>query len=153
MKTHIALFAFLTFGSCPCLAVTTNGLFTAEQVAAMIGSGSLGQEFAERAQKTGDLHLREVSQARIPFQIFTFSDYKAGYSVLVESGCLILLCSGFGGGDAYDFQMADRDGKRVLTYKFHVGSGISRELSGEYVLGSGKAEWPTSEKRSSQPGP
>ncbi len=44
-------------------------------------------------------------------------------------------------GYARDFQISEIDGKRTLTCKFNVGSGVTCELSGSYVLGSGQAEW------------
>ncbi len=142
MKREAMLLALWALAWPVCRAAMPPAPFTGEQVASLIAAGALGPEFAERARKAGDLHVRDVSPTNIPFQVFAFSDYRAGYSVLVEGGRLVLLCSGFGGGDAFDLRMEDRDGRSVLTYKFHVGSGIQRKLSGEYVLGSGKAEWP-----------
>jgi hypothetical protein len=106
-----------------------------------IKSGSLGSDFAQRAKKTGDLFVHEVVNPGIPYKVFTFSDYQAGYSVLVENNQLVLLCAGFGGGAARDFVIRKENGKNVLFYNFNVGSGVSHELSGHYVLGSGRAAW------------
>ena len=106
-----------------------------------IRTGELGDDFVERAEKSNYLTVEEIENSTLPFQFFTFSDYQAGYTLIVENDKLILLCSGFGGGYARDFQINEIDGKRTLTYKFNVGSGVIRELSGSYVLGSGKATW------------
>jgi len=112
-----------------------------------IKSGQVGSDFAERAKKTGDLHVHELLNPGIPYKVFTFSDYQAGYSVLVETNHLVLLCAGFGGGAAKDLVIKKEDGKEVLLYHFDVGSGVSHELSGRYVLGSGRARWDVWDKK------
>jgi hypothetical protein len=106
----------------------------------------MGMDFAKRAKKTGNLYLHEVTNTGIPCRMFTFSDYQAGYTVMVEDNHLILLCAGFGGGSARDFVIKKENGKDVLSYRFDVGSGVSHELSGRYVLGSGRATWETWDK-------
>jgi hypothetical protein len=78
--------------------------------------------------------------------VFTFSDYQAGYTLMAEDNHLVLLCAGFGGGYARDFVIKNENGKEVLTYRFDVGSGVSYELTGRYVLGSGRALWDTWDK-------
>lgn len=120
---------------------TTITIYTTASIEQAIKNGELGDDFAERAEISEDLNIQEIEISTIPFQIFTFSDYQAGYTLIVENDKLVLLCSGFGGGYAGDFQISDIDGKRTLTYRFSVGSGVIRELSGSYVLGSGQAEW------------
>lgn len=115
--------------------------YTAASIEQAIKNGELGDEFAERAEISVNLNVQEIEISTIQFQVFTFSDYRAGYTLIVENDKLVLLCSGYGGGYAGDFQISEIDGKRILTYKFNVGSGVIRELSGSYVLGSGQAEW------------
>lgn len=120
---------------------TTEIRHTPASVDHAIRTGELGDDFAERAEQSNNLNVEEIENSTLPFQFFTFSDYQAGYTLIVENDRLILLCSGFGGGYARDFQINEIDGKRTLTYKFNVGSGVIRELSGSYVLGSGQATW------------
>lgn len=115
--------------------------YTAVSIEQAIKNGELGDDFAERAGISDNLNVQEIEISTIPFQIFTFSDYQAGYTLIVENNKLVLLCSGYGGGYAGDFQISEIDGKRTLTCKFNVGSGVTRELSGSYVPGSGQAEW------------
>jgi len=43
------------------LAAAMNAPCTVAQVESLILSGSLGQDFADRAAKTGDLHLRDLA--------------------------------------------------------------------------------------------
>jgi hypothetical protein len=111
-----------------------------------IKSGGLGADFAMRAKKTGDLYIHEVANPGIPYKVFTFSDYQAGYTLMVEGNHLVLLCAGFGGGYAKAFVIKKENGKEVLSYRFDVGSGISYELTGRYILGSGRASWDTWDK-------
>ena len=119
----------------------TATTYTPASIEQAIKRGGLGDDFAERAEISDNLNVQEIEISTIPFQIFTFSDYQAGYTLIVENNKLVLLCSGYGGGYAGDFRISEIDGKRTLTYKFNVGSGVIRELSGSYVLGSGQAEW------------
>lgn len=116
-------------------------MYTPASIDHAIRTGELGDDFTERAEKSNNLNVEEIENSTLPFQFFTFSDYQAGYTLIVENDRLILLCSGFGGGYARDFQINEIDGKRTLTYKFNVGSGVIRELSGSYVLVSGQATW------------
>jgi hypothetical protein len=118
-----------------------NPLTTTASIEAAIKDGALGEDFAERARKTGNLYVAELKDTGIPFPVFTFSDYQAGYSVLVEDDRLVLLCAGFGGGYAEDFAIREEGEKQVLTYTFSVGSGLSNTLSGQYILGTGTATW------------
>ena len=120
---------------------TTATSYTSTSIDQAIRNGELGDDFAERAEISDNLNVQEIEISTIPFQVFTFSDYQAGYTLIVENDKLVLLCSGYGGGYARGFQISEVDGKRTLTYKFNVGSGVTRELSGSYVLGSGQAEW------------
>jgi hypothetical protein len=119
-------------------------LNTPAAVERAILAGGLGTEFAERAKKNGNLYLAEIANPGIPYQVFSFSDYQAGYTVLVENHRLVLLCAGFGGGCARDFVIRQENGKPILSYHFDIGSGISHEMSGRYLLGSGKATWDVS---------
>ncbi|MCD4846751.1 MAG: hypothetical protein K8R76_01010 [Candidatus Aegiribacteria sp.] len=120
---------------------TTTTAYTPASIEQAIKNGELGDDFAERAEISDNLNVQEIEISTIPFQVFTFSDYQAGYTLIVENDKLVLLCSGYGGGYAGGFQISEVDGRRTLTYKFNVGSGVTRELSGSYVLGSGQAEW------------
>lgn len=132
----------ILLGSSGCIVERLPGaLTTAASIEAAIKAGALGEDFAQRARKTGNLYVLELKDTGIPFPVFTFSDYQAGYSVLVESDRLVLLCAGFGGGYAEDFAIRQQGEKQVLTYTFNVGSGMSYTLSGQYVLGSGTATW------------
>ncbi|MCX5970614.1 MAG: hypothetical protein NTV14_03805 [Coprothermobacterota bacterium] len=116
-------------------------LASVESVEAAIKGGALGSEFAERARKTGNLYVLELKDTGIPYPVFTFSDYQAGYSVLVENDLLVLLCAGFGGGYAENFAIRKEGDRQVLTYQFTVGSGMSYTRSGQYILGAGTATW------------
>ena len=120
---------------------TTVIQYTPVSIEQAIKNGELGDDFAERAEISDNLNVQEIDISTIPLQVFTFSDYQAGYTLIVENDKLVLLCSGYGGGYAGDFQISEIDGKRTLTYRFNVGSGVIRELSGSYVLGTGQAEW------------
>jgi len=115
----------------------------ANDVESAIRAGVLGEEIAERARKYEDLYCVEIMDAGIPYKVFTFADYQAGYTVLAYEGKLVLLCAGFGGGPARDFTIVNENGKQVMMYKFDVGSGVSYELSGRYILGEDKANRPT----------
>lgn len=115
--------------------------YTAASIEQAIKNGELGDDFAERAEISDNLNVQEIEISTIQFQVFSFSDFQAGYTLIVDNDKLVLLCSGYGGGYASDFQISEIDGKRTLIYKFNVGSGVTRELSGSYVLGSGQAEW------------
>jgi hypothetical protein len=112
-----------------------------------IKSGELRADFAERAKKTDNLYLREVTNPGIPYKVFTFSDYKSGYTVLAEDNHLVLLCDGFGGGIARDFMIKKENGKKVLYYRYSMGSGRTYWMSGRYVLGSGRAIWGALDKQ------
>ena len=120
---------------------TAATTYTAASIEQAIKNGELEDEFAERGEISENLNVQEIETSSIPFQVFTFSDYQAGYTLIAENDKLVLLCLGYGGGYAREFQISEIDGKRTLTYKFNVGSGVTRELSGSYVLGSGQAEW------------
>lgn len=120
---------------------TISTRYTPASIEQAIKTGELGDDFAERAEISDNLNVQEIEISTIPYQVFTFSDYQAGYTLTVENDKLVLLCSGYGGGYARDFQISEIDGKRTLSYRFNVGSGVIRELSGSYVLGSGQAAW------------
>jgi hypothetical protein len=118
-----------------------GGLTSIASIEAAIKAGALGADFAQRARKTGNLYVMELKDTGIPFPVFTFSDYQAGYSILVEGDRLVLLCAGFGGGYAGDFAVREEGERQVLTYQFSVGSGLSYSRSGQYILGTGTATW------------
>lgn len=104
-----------------------------------IKDGFLGENLAKRAQKTGDLQLVELANTGVDFRIFTFNDFKAGYTAMIEKDKLILLCKGIGGGIAQNFKISNKSGHKVLYFDYSVGSGFSRKFKGEYNLGSGKS--------------
>lgn len=116
-------------------------LETESDVAQAIQGGALGEELAARAVKTGELWLREQEDTGIPYRTFCYSDYRAGYTVLLEGDRLVLLCSGLGGGCAGAYRLRRIWRLGLLTYEFQVGSGISRTKHGRYVLGTGVATW------------
>ena len=142
---RLALWFVLTMASCMTQEIPAS-LDDVSSVERAIKSGELGADFAERARKAGNLYLHEVRNPGIPYKVFTFVDHRAGYTVMVENNHLVLLCAGFGGGSARDFVIKKERGREVLFYRFDVGSGISHELSGHYVLGSGRATWDTWDK-------
>jgi hypothetical protein len=149
MKTtrHLALWFILIIMMVGCISKEPSPSFdSVNSVERAIKSGELGADFAARAKKTGDLYVNEVANPGIPYKIYTFSDFQAGYTVMVEDKHLILLCAGFSGGFARDFMMKKEKGKEVLSYHFDVGSGLRYELSGRYVLGSGRATLDTWDK-------
>jgi hypothetical protein len=106
-----------------------------------IKAGNLGIEMANATKKEKDIYLKEVTDTKIPYKVFSFGAKSVGYTVLAENNRLVLLCAGFGSGSAKDFKITKENGKKVLTYKFNVGFGLNRELSGRYILGSGHAIW------------
>ncbi len=114
-----------------------------EAIDQAIRSGELGTEFTQRAKKVDNLYVREITDLECPYKIYSFSDYKSGYSILNYQGQLILLCQGFGGGNVINTKIQTLNDKKVMTYKFNVGSGLQYELSGKYILGSDKATWQT----------
>jgi hypothetical protein len=143
---HLGVLSVLAM-TAGCLAQEKPASFDdVSSVEKAIRSGGLGADFAERAKKTGNLYIQETANPGIPYRVFTFSDYQAGYTLMAEGHHLVLLCAGFGGGYARDFVIKKENGKEVLTYRFDVGSGVSYELTGRYVLGSGQALWDTWDK-------
>jgi hypothetical protein len=132
----------ILLGSAGCIMERAPGALTiVASIEAAIKAGTLGADFAERARKTDNLYVMELKDTGIPYPVFTFSDYQAGYSVLVEGDRLVLLCAGFGGGYAGNFAIREEGERQVLTYQFSVGSGMSYTRSGQYVLGTGTATW------------
>jgi hypothetical protein len=138
MKRAIILLAATAFFGCQTSTVT-NSKFTTASVDHAIRTGALGRDVARRA-KCDKLYVREITEAQIPYQLFTFSDCTGvGYTVIVDGGRLVHICSGFGGGFAKDLQLSQRDGKAVLNYKFDIGSGSQIEMSGSYAIGTRKS--------------
>jgi len=132
----------ILLGSAGCIMEHAPGALTSvASIEVAIRAGVLGSDFAERARKTDNLYVMELKDTGIPFPVFTFSDYQAGYSILVEDDRLVLLCAGFGGGYAGNFAIREEGERQVLTYQFSVGSGMSYTRSGQYVLGTGTATW------------
>jgi hypothetical protein len=106
-----------------------------------VRSGKVGSEYAERAKKMQDLRVREIVRERIPYQLFTFSDFRGGYTLLVEAkDKFVVLCTAMGGGYAYNFTLAKEKDKEVLYYLYNSGSGRRFEHRAKYVIGSGKPE-------------
>lgn len=104
-----------------------------------IKNGILGENLAKRAQKAGDLQLKELTDSGIDYRVFTFSDFTAGYTVMIDKNKLILLCKGQGGGFAKNFKISNKSGHKILYFDYEVGRGITRKLKGQYNLGSGKS--------------
>jgi hypothetical protein len=106
-------------------------------VEAAIRAGELGPDFAERAGRTQTLYVRKIEGPGVPYDFYTFSDYRGGYTLIVDNRKLILICAGLGGGAAHDFIIERRNADKILKFKYEMGSGISRTIQGEYTLGSG----------------
>lgn len=101
-----------------------------------IKDGELGENLAKRAQKTENLYLTELKDTGIDYRVFSFSDFKAGYTIMIDKNQLVILCKGFGGGIARNFKISNRTGHKVLYFEYEVGSGVSRRMKGQYNLGS-----------------
>lgn len=115
--------------------------YTPKEIEAAIRAGKAGAEFAERAKKMENLHLAELRGQAIPYQVFYFSDFAGGYSLLVEGGeRFTILCRAIGGGFAQDFTMTEAAGQVTLHYRYTSGSGRMFEHRMKYVLGSGQPE-------------
>lgn len=128
---------------CACaslLAASTSARrYSVADIETAIRSGKIGQEYAERAKKLQELHVAEIRGQKIPYQLFTFSDFQGGYTLLIEAEVkFVVLCSAVGGGFAYDFTMAKESGTTTLHYRYTSGSGRRFEHRGRYVIGSGK---------------
>ncbi len=152
-KMSIINHLVLCFALMMAICVAEDGPAPLDNVSSVeraIKSGGLGADFEERARRAGNLYLREMTNTGIPYKVFTFSDHRAGYTVMVENNHLVLLCAGFGGGYARDFVIKRENGREVLFYRFDAGSGTSHGLSGHYVLGPGRATWDTQDKTKPQ---
>ncbi len=101
-----------------------------------IKNGELGENLAKRAQKTENLYLTELKNTGIDYRVFSFSDFKAGYTAIIDKDQLVLLCKGFGGGIARNFKISNKTGHKVLYFEYDVGSGVNRRMKGQYDLGS-----------------
>jgi hypothetical protein len=140
ISTILLPISLITFLYSSCYGRNTMSNFDdVQSIETAIKKGAIGKVMAERANKQGHLNLKEIKNAGIPFRIYYFDDYQAGNTVMVEGNKLILLCSGFGGGYAHNFQIKEENNKKILTYAFSTGSGISRPFLGRYILGSGQA--------------
>jgi hypothetical protein len=120
----------------PLVSGQEKPLSTERSVDVAIREGALGSEFAARAGSVENLYVRKINEAGVPLDLYTFSDYRGGYTVLVEGTRLVLLCYGFGGGYAHNFRIIEEHGIKVLTYQYEIGSGISITYEGKYVLNS-----------------
>ena len=103
-----------------------------------IKDGDLGENLAKRAQKAGDLHLTELNDTG-EYRVFSFSDFTAGYTAMIDRDRLVLLCKAFGGGVARNFKVSNRTGHKILYFEYDSGSGVSRRQKGQYSLGSRKS--------------
>jgi len=143
---HLGVLSVLAMTACGLMQEKPASFDNVSSVEKAIKLGGLGADFAERANKKGNLYVHETANPGIPYKVFTFSDYQAGYTLMAEGNHLVLLCAGFGGGYARGFVIKKENGKEVLSYRFDVGSGVTYELTGRYVLGSGRALWDTWDK-------
>lgn len=104
------------------------------EIASAIRSGKVGSEYAERAKKTPELYVREIVGEKIPYQLFTFNDYRGGYTLLVEADdTFVILCGGY----ATDFSMTKEKDRTILQFKYITGSGLRIYHTAKYVIGSG----------------
>jgi hypothetical protein len=132
----LLLVMLLTVTLFPLVSGPEKPLSTERSVDLAIREGALGSEFAARVSRIENLYVSKIQKAGVPLDLYTFSDYKGGYTVLVEGTRLVLLCYGFGGGYAHNFQIIEEHGIKVLTYQYEIGSGISITYDGKYVLNS-----------------
>jgi hypothetical protein len=133
----IALFAFFS------LAASAAELrrYTVADIEAAIRSGKVDADLAERAKKVEQLYVAETRGEKIPYQLFTFSDFRGGYTLLVEAEeKFVILCTSIGGGYADQFTMTKDAGRTTLHYRYTSGSGRLFEHRAKYVIGSGKPE-------------
>ena len=106
-----------------------------------IRSGAVGGEFAERARQVKNLCVREITEEKVPYQLFSFYDSRGGYTLLVEDEkTLVILCGALGGGVARGFTLWKHDGHIVLFYRYYSGSCFTYEHHAKYMIGSGKPE-------------
>lgn len=103
-----------------------------------IKNGHLGENLAKRAQKTENLYLTELKDTG-EYRVFSFSDYKSGYTAMIDKDKLVLLCKAFGGGVARNFKVSNRTGHKVLYFEYDSGSGVSKRQRGHYNLGCQKS--------------
>ncbi len=104
-----------------------------------IKNGEIGENLAKRAQKTGELYIREIKAPGIDYRLYTFDDYTGGYTIIVDKNKLVLLCKGFGGGYAKNLKISNKSGHKMLYFDFEIGSGITQKRHGKYNLGSGRS--------------
>jgi hypothetical protein len=115
--------------------------YSTTEIKAAIRSGKVGPEYAERTKKMEEFPVREIVGEKLPYQLFTFEDYRGGYTLLVEADeTFVILCSAVGGGFADDFRMTKDKERITLTYRYTSGSGRRFEHQAKYVIGSGKPE-------------
>lgn len=101
-----------------------------------IKDGELGENLAKRAQNTENIYVTEIKNPGVDYRFFTFSDYKAGYTIMIDKGQLVILCKAFGGGIARNFKIDNKSGHKVLHFEYDSGSGITRRQKAKYNLGS-----------------
>jgi hypothetical protein len=110
--------------------------YSVTDIEAAIRTGKVGAEYAERAKKMEQLYVREIRGEKIPYQLFTFDDYRGGYTLLVEADdAFVILCTGY----ADNFTLAKEGDKVTLHYRYITGSGVPLEHTAAYVIGSGTA--------------
>lgn len=103
------------------------------EIASAIRSGKVGSEYAERAKKMPELYVREIVGEKIPYQLFTFDDYRGGYTLLVEADdTFVILCGGY----ARDFSMTKEKERTILQFRYSSGSGMMNWHTAAYVIGS-----------------
>ena len=137
----------IVLSACQTIAKEERDAPTVEQVSSltvltMIQNGALGEDYAARAKTDEQISITEITGHLLPYRFYELCDYKSSYTVMIDDDKPVLLCEGFGGGMAHDIEQTQLNGKTVITYKYEVGSGISHEYSGQYVMGSGKAHYP-----------
>lgn len=101
-----------------------------------IKDGELGENLAKRAQKTENLHLTELDNADTGYRFFSFSDFKASYTAMIDKDKLVLLCKD---GIAKNFKTTNKTGHKVLHFDYTSGSGITKRHKAQYNLGSRKS--------------
>jgi hypothetical protein len=66
-------------------ASTPPRRYSTAEIEEVIRSGRVGSEYAERAKKVQSLRVGEIRGEKIPYQLFSFSDFLGTYTLLVEA--------------------------------------------------------------------
>mgnify|MGYP000876572420 CR=1 FL=1 len=136
MRKFIYIMVLLVAGAV--MAITIDPKADLAAIEKAIKSGYLGENLAKRAQKAESLYLTELKDTG-EYRVFSFSDFKAGYTAMIDKDTLVLLCKAVGGGTARNFKVSNRTGHKILYFEYDEGSGINRRKKAQYSLGTKKS--------------